>query len=244
MNKAPTTDVDLSALTTKETELPDDLEPWRHGDGCLTEPLPPRLLLWHRAKSRQEGRQSAQAIAGAYVLLVFWPVALVCAVLCKIGFPPMFALTGLALSLLHVAVQTYVKARASNDCQPWELHEWIDFERRLWCSRRTEPEGRKPLQMTYLPLNRLALVCYVHTLEQGNSYEICLSELTEIDKRTGLIGPPRLTWLLSFDTEAESFMVAQGLAKRWDITCWHRSNDTDPQLRQLVEKSAMVNMPI
>ncbi|MEN3110143.1 hypothetical protein ACFONG_11555 [Uliginosibacterium paludis] len=136
-------------------------------------------------------------------------------------------------------MQTYVKARASNDGQPWELHEWIDFERRLWCSRRTEPESRKPVQMTYLPLNRLALVCYVHTFEQGNSYEICLSELTEIGKRTGLIGPPRLNELLSFDTEAESFIVAQRLAQRWDITCWHRSNDTDPQLRQLYDKSGL-----
>ncbi|TDM08073.1 MAG: hypothetical protein C4K60_00700 [Ideonella sp. MAG2] len=238
MNNAATAVVNLSTASDMGTELPDDFKPWRHGEGCLTEPLPSRLLLWHRAQSLQEGRQTARNTAGAYMLLAVWPAALVFVVLHKIGLPPAFALGGLALSLLHLAARAYLKARATTDGQPWDVHEWIDFERCMWCSRRTEPEGREPIQMIQHPLHRLALVCYVHTWEQRNSYEVCLSELTEMGKTTGLIGPPRLSWLMSFDTEAESFIVAQGLAKRWGITCWHRRSDADSELRQLCDESA------
>lgn len=243
MNKAAITVVDLSTASNIGPEPLGDFEPWRHGEGCLTESLPSRLLLWHRAQSRQDGRRLARNTAWAYVFVALWPLAAVFGVLHKIGFPPVFTLSGFALSLLYFAVRTYLKTRATSDGQPWEVHEWIDFECRMWCSRRTEPEGREPFQMTQHPLDRLALVCYLHTLEQGNSYEVCLSALTEMGKTSGLIGPPRLSGLMSFDTEAESFIVAQRLATRWGITCWHRSDDSDPQLRQLCDKSATVVMP-
>ena len=186
------------------------------------------------------GAAMVRAAAGGDVLLAFFPVALVCSVLHKIGFPPTFALGALCLLLAGVAVRGYMKARARTDGQPWEVHEWIDFERRVWCSRRIEPEGHEPRQVTCFPLDRLALVCYLHMFEQGDSYEVCLSELRRIGDRTGLIGPPRLNGLLSFDSEGEAFRVAQALAKRWGIACWHRSADGYPELRKLDD--ATVNM--
>ena len=225
MDKASINGIDSSAPTEKDTELPTDFELWRRDDGCLTKPLPSRLLLRHRHKSLQEGRQSARTAASADVLLAFFLVAMLCGALSKIGFfSPTFASGAFCLSLSGIAVRSYVKARASTDGRPWEVHEWIDFERRLWFSRKTEPEGSKTLQVTCFPLDRLALVCYVHMWEQGDSYEVCLSELTRIGERAGLVGPPRLNGLLSFSTKSESFRVAQALAQRWGITCWHRSD--------------------
>ncbi len=204
-----------------------------HADEVLAActPLPARLLLGFAVQTKRDRLNGAIAQALLYLLLATFPALLVGAFRRNITDSRSFALGALVVMVVAAMAWAFTREMLAPG-KVWERTQWIDFERRVWCARKSHPDGSLQTEYAIVPLDELVLVCFVAYWEQGQSFDVGLCKRTEIKGRD-FNDPHYLNRVHTSDTQPEAHAFACALAARWGLECWQLTGGMTPQKRRL-----------
>ncbi len=187
-------------------------------------PLPARLLISFRVQDKEDWKRSASAaafVSGTLGLVAGMFAA--CFIMWLVDEPSVFALlVGVAI-FIGMPVNAYLKEERATG-QLWESSKWIDFTNRTWNERKHYTDGGD-VDINYsVPLDSLALFCYLQGWEGPSTYDIGLCRLEDLEKADES-GPYSLASLHSADWEDSAIDFGNRLATLWGIGCYYGSKD-------------------